>query len=107
MNPDTQEGSNQFAEQLRRLLLAVEASGQAILPSSNDRLLQSIVEAAARIFDAAAASIALVDEVARAVFQGGAWRRVRKRDRDACTDEPGNCRVRRYDRAANCHLQRA
>jgi len=62
MDADNQDDSRRFAGQLRRLLLAVEASGQAILPSSNDQLLRSIVEAAARIFDAAAASIALVDE---------------------------------------------
>ncbi|MCL5999150.1 MAG: GAF domain-containing protein [Chloroflexi bacterium] len=54
-----------LAEQLRRLLLAVEASGRAVLPGSNLELLQSIVEAAARIFGAAAASIALVDEQAQ------------------------------------------
>jgi GAF domain-containing protein len=62
MDEDNQDDSHHFAGQLRRLLLAVEASGQAILPSSNDQLLRSIVEAAARIFDAAAASIALVEE---------------------------------------------
>jgi len=62
MDADSQDDSQLFAGQLRRLLLAVEASGQAILPSSNDQLLRSIVEAAARIFDAAAASIALVDD---------------------------------------------
>lgn len=59
--------SNELAEQLRRLLLAVEASGRAVLPSSNDELLQTIVEAAARIFGAAAASIALVDEKGQAL----------------------------------------
>jgi GAF domain-containing protein len=48
--------------QLHRLLLALEASQRVVLPSSNHELLQSIVEAAARIFGAAAASIALVDE---------------------------------------------
>ncbi|MBI4769925.1 MAG: GAF domain-containing protein [Chloroflexi bacterium] len=51
-----------LAEQLRRLLQAIEASGHALLPGSNRELLQSIVDAAARIFGAAAASIALVDE---------------------------------------------
>lgn len=51
-----------LARELRRVLLAVQVSGRAILPRSNDELLQSIVEAAARIFGAAAASIALVDE---------------------------------------------
>jgi GAF domain-containing protein len=57
----------ELTEELRRLLLAVEASGRAILPSSNDELLQTIVEAAARIFGAAAASIALVDEKGQAL----------------------------------------
>jgi len=51
-----------IAEELRRLVLAVQASGQAILPVAHDELLQTVVEAAARIFGAAAASIALVDE---------------------------------------------
>lgn len=62
MNPDSDESESTFVNQLKRLLLAIEASGQAILPSSNDQLLQSIVDAAARIFGAAAASLALVDE---------------------------------------------
>lgn len=52
-------------EGLRRLLEAIEASGRAVLPSSNVELLQSIVDAAARIFGAAAASISLVDEQAQ------------------------------------------
>lgn len=47
---------------LQQWLLALQATGAALLPSSNDELLQSIVEAAARIFGAAAASMALVDE---------------------------------------------
>src|SRR2546423_9623908 len=51
-----------LAAQLQQLVLALEATGRALLPSSNDELLQTIVEAAARIFGAAAASIALVDE---------------------------------------------
>jgi GAF domain-containing protein len=51
-----------LAEQLRRLLTSVEATGKALLPTSNTELLQSVVEAAARIFGAAAASICLVDE---------------------------------------------
>ena len=53
---------SKLTEELRRLLLAIQASGRAVLPRSNDELLQSIVEAAARIFGAAAASIALVNE---------------------------------------------
>jgi len=48
--------------QLTQLLTAIEASGHAILPASNDELLRSIVEAAGRIFNAAAASILLVNE---------------------------------------------
>lgn len=59
---DNSSRDSKLAEQLQRLLRAVEASGRAILPSSNRDLLQSIVDAAARIFGAAAASIALVDE---------------------------------------------
>ena len=58
--PSTGEG--RLAEELRRLVLAVEASGRAVLASSSEELLQSIVEAAARLFGAAASSIALVDE---------------------------------------------
>jgi GAF domain-containing protein len=49
-------------EQLLRLVEAIDATGKAILPRSDQDLLQSIVDAAARIFGAAAASIALVEE---------------------------------------------
>lgn len=59
MNPDST-----LEAQLRELVLAINATGRALLPSSNDELLQTIVEAAARIFGAAAASMALVDESA-------------------------------------------
>lgn len=58
----SEDRDGRLADQLQRLLQAIEASGRAILPSSNLDLLQSIVDAAARIFGAAAASIALVDE---------------------------------------------
>jgi len=51
-----------LSEQLQRLLMSIEASGRAILPRSNDILLKSIVEAAAKIFGAAASSILLVNE---------------------------------------------
>lgn len=51
-----------LAEELLRLVNIVELGGRAILPSSDDALLQSIVVAAARIFGAAAAAILLVDE---------------------------------------------
>ena len=43
-------------------MISIEASGRAILPKSNDTLLKSIVEAAAKIFGAAAASLLLVNE---------------------------------------------
>jgi GAF domain-containing protein len=63
----TSKGSpdSKLSGQLKRLLAAIEASGHAILPQSNDDLLKSIVEAAARIFNAAAASILLVNEEER------------------------------------------
>ena len=48
--------------ELRRWVHATEASGRAILPDSGNELLQTIVEAAARLFGAAASSIALLDE---------------------------------------------
>lgn len=51
-----------LSEQLQRLLRSIEASGRAVLPGSNDALLKSIVETAARIFGAAAASLLLVNE---------------------------------------------
>lgn len=53
---------SQLAQSLRRVLQGVEFSGRALLPRRNDELLQSIVETAARIFDAPAASILLVNE---------------------------------------------
>ncbi len=58
------EGSQdeKIAVQLSRLLAAIEADSHAILPQSSDELLKSIVEAAAHIFSAAAASILLVNE---------------------------------------------
>jgi GAF domain-containing protein len=62
MTPDDNVDEEKLSEQLQRLLLSVEASGHAILPRSNDLLLKSIVDAAARIFGAAAASILLVNE---------------------------------------------
>src|SRR5688500_305191 len=62
MAPDNNVNEEKLSEQLQRLLMSVEASGRAILPRSNDILLKSIVEAAAKIFGAAAASILLVNE---------------------------------------------
>jgi GAF domain-containing protein len=62
MEPDQEIHEEKLSEQLQRLLMSIEASGRAILPRSNDTLLKSIVEAAGRIFGAAAASILLVNE---------------------------------------------
>ena len=62
MEPEKQFDEEKLSEQLQRLLMSIEASGRAILPRSNDILLKSIVEAAAKIFGAAAASILLVNE---------------------------------------------
>ena len=62
MAPDHNVNEEKLSEQLQRLLMSVEASGRAILPRSNDILLKSIVDAAAKIFGAAAASILLVNE---------------------------------------------
>ena len=56
-----------LAEQLQRLIHAIELGGKAVLPVSNNELLQSIVDAAARIFGAGAAAILLVDEAAQAL----------------------------------------
>ncbi len=53
---------SRLAEQLGRLVQALAAAGQVTLPGSAEALLSSIVEAAARIFGAAAASILLVNE---------------------------------------------
>lgn len=56
--------SSSLEAHLRELVLAITATGRALLPSSNDELLRTTVQAAAHIFGAAAASIALVDELA-------------------------------------------
>jgi GAF domain-containing protein len=61
MNDDP-HGNGRLEAELRRLLVSIEATGRALLPASNLELLQSVVDAAARIFGAAAASICLVDE---------------------------------------------
>jgi GAF domain-containing protein len=55
---------NDFSQQLLNLIQAIEASGYAVLPRTDQELLESVVEAAARILNAKAASIALVDESA-------------------------------------------
>jgi len=60
--PDQSAPESRLVEQLERLISSLQASGRAVLPRTSEALLQSIVEAAARIFGAAAASIALVNE---------------------------------------------
>jgi len=62
METDPNTNEEKLSEQLQRLLMSIEAGGRAILPRSNDTLLSSIVEAAAKIFGAAAASLLLVNE---------------------------------------------
>ncbi len=62
MKSDGDKGQRELAGQLKRLLLSIEASGQTLLGGSSDELLNSIVEAAARIFGAGAASILLINE---------------------------------------------
>jgi signal transduction protein with GAF and PtsI domain len=64
-NRNPQSTDEKISEQLVNLLRAIVASGYAVLPRTQDALLQSIVEAAARIFSAAAASILLVNEKKR------------------------------------------
>ena len=56
-----------LAEQLQRLIRAIELGAKAVLPASNNALLQSIVDAAARIFGSGAAAILLVDEAEQAL----------------------------------------
>src|SRR5512143_2484888 len=62
MDVDSNKSEEKLAGQLKRLLLSIEASGQTVMSGSSDALLDSIVQAAARIFGAGAASILLVDE---------------------------------------------
>ncbi len=62
MPSDGTQNENRLAAQLRRLLLSIEATGQTVLAGSSEALLDSIVEAAARIFGAGAASILLINE---------------------------------------------
>jgi GAF domain-containing protein len=62
MQESEKREDNQLKNEIRDLLQALEGAGKANLPFSNDALLLSIVEAAARIFQAAAASIMLINE---------------------------------------------
>src|SRR5512142_235567 len=67
MNTEPNDSGPGLAEQLKQLLVSIEASGQTVLGGSSDALLNSIVEAAARIFGAASASILLVNEQEQAL----------------------------------------
>jgi len=62
MSSEPGSREDNLSEQLQRLLKSIEASGRSVLPGSNDALLKSIVETAAKIFGAGAASILLVNE---------------------------------------------
>ncbi|NJD58844.1 MAG: hypothetical protein C3F13_06530 [Anaerolineales bacterium] len=53
---------NPLVDEIHRLLQSLEAAGKVTLLGTPDALLKSIIEAAARIFGAAAASILLVNE---------------------------------------------
>jgi GAF domain-containing protein len=57
-----QPSNSALAEELTRLLQSLEAGGRSVLVRHDQELLQSIVDAAAQIFGAAAASVALIDE---------------------------------------------
>jgi len=65
--------SEKLAQQLKRLLVSIEAIGQTVITGSSDALLDSIVEAAAQIFGAGAASILLVNEEEQVLEFKVAW----------------------------------
>ena len=62
MNQDGSPGEGRLAEQIQRLVRSIEVTGRTVLPRTDQVLLQSIVEASARIFGAVAAAIALITE---------------------------------------------
>jgi GAF domain-containing protein len=62
MTNENKNRDTNLRSQLKKLLAVIEVSGRAYLPQSNDELLESIIQAAARIFHAGAASILLVNE---------------------------------------------
>jgi GAF domain-containing protein len=62
MPQDKRSHEEKLSSQLQRLMAAIETSGWAVSQKPKDALLQSIVDAAGRIFGAAAASILLVNE---------------------------------------------
>jgi GAF domain-containing protein len=68
-----QHNEAKLSEQLKRLLVSIEASGQTVLLDSSEALLDSIVAAAAQIFGAGAASILLVNEAEQVLEFKVAW----------------------------------
>jgi GAF domain-containing protein len=62
VNDSNPNDDGRISKLIQELIQAVEASGYAVLPRTDQQLLESVVEAAARILNAKAASIALVDE---------------------------------------------
>jgi GAF domain-containing protein len=62
MSEPTDYKNNPLADEIARIVQSLAAAGKVTLLDSPNALLQSIVEAAARIFGAAAASILLVNE---------------------------------------------
>lgn len=73
MDAESHHDEVKLSQQLRRLLVSIEASGQTVLSGSSDALLDSIVEAAAQIFGAGAASILLVNEAEQVLEFKVAW----------------------------------
>ena len=62
MKDTHQSEDTTLVEQLGRMVQVLASTGRSVLPGSPDALLLSIVEAAAKIFGAGAASILLVNE---------------------------------------------
>ncbi len=98
--------AEEMVRDLRQLVNAVELGGRAILPTSDDALLQSIVVAATRIFGAAAAAILLVDEAEqKLVFRVAIGRNPERPDRRAHPHRQGHRRLRGHDRPGDCRQQ--
>ena len=73
MDSMPQHDEAKLSQQLKRLLGSIEAGGQTVLLDSSGALLDSIVEAAAQIFGAGAASILLVNEEEQVLEFKVAW----------------------------------
>jgi GAF domain-containing protein len=73
MDAVSRHDEERLSQQLKRLLVSIDASGQTVLSGSSDALLDSIVAAAAQIFGAGAASILLVNEAEQVLEFKVAW----------------------------------